>query len=476
MPLPVTATRYALALALVIDATGHPVAAASSDLADRTLYFRWSGRTWQRQYGPGRPNGIEVDVHALTRMPDGALLSVGQQETLGPMPRSAISEIGGLADDGAAAIRPTAGARAPAAAGAPPGSGAQGNGWTVVEAPPSQPQTSLAAVTALDSHDAWAAGQYYTGRVASGFPLILHYDGIGWRRMPLWGITWHGQLTSVTASSRGDVWAIGSDAFGFAHIVHRDRGRWADVPFPGQGNTHVTLTKIAAARGAAPWIIGYNDAGPVLLRRTGAAWESVTPPAGTSTLTAIHVTGQHDAWVATTQPDPDPQFPGWPETVIAYWDGTSWTQLPGLGPLTYVNDFLVGGPGNIWAAGNFGVVGAGGNGPSPLLEHWDGSTWKDIPTPYSAATLISISGEDGTPQWITPSVNSNLSPYPPSGQTPYLHYNGASFGIVYGPQVANQSSEGVVLAHVPGTSTTLAVGQAGYYNGFVPRIEQTSEP
>jgi hypothetical protein len=71
----------------------------------------------------------------------------------------------------------------------------------------------LYGVVAFGRRDVWAVGEGVskTKPISHYEPLVLHYDGIRWRRVPAPGITTEfGSLLSDVAGTAGDdVWAVG---------------------------------------------------------------------------------------------------------------------------------------------------------------------------------------------------------------------------------------------------------------------------
>ena len=97
-----------------------------------------------------------------------------------------------------------------------------GQTWTSQPAPYKN-SSGLLAVDALDDNDVWATG------FAGDHPLIEHFDGQTWsiHRNPNPGAT--SSLSSVSAFSPGDVWAVGSIYLGggqFKTLSDRWNGVW----------------------------------------------------------------------------------------------------------------------------------------------------------------------------------------------------------------------------------------------------------
>jgi hypothetical protein len=77
--------------------------------------------------------------------------------------------------------------------------------------------------------------------------------------------------------------------------------------------------------------------------------------------------------------------------LVEHWDGTRWKLIPtpdvGAGD-GFLSGVAAVGPGDVWAVGWT----AHGDSLQPLVEHWDGRTWSVVPGPAGAehAALMSV--------------------------------------------------------------------------------------
>jgi hypothetical protein len=118
-------------------------------------------------------------------------------------------------------------------------------------------------VAAVSARTAWVVG--VTG---SDKPVILRWNGIAWRRVPVRGIT--GGLLGVAAVSARDAWAVGTTQSFFV------------IACSGGATRGVAATKIR----------------PLIFHWNGATWKSVTVPAqpGRAVLTGVAATSAGNAW------------------------------------------------------------------------------------------------------------------------------------------------------------------------------------
>jgi hypothetical protein len=79
-----------------------------------------------------------------------------------------------------------------------------GESWSVATTMPAD--SRLVKVLAVSADDIWAVGS--TGFSGSFGPLVLRWDGTRWEEVPT-GITGQAELSGISESSSGDLWAVG---------------------------------------------------------------------------------------------------------------------------------------------------------------------------------------------------------------------------------------------------------------------------
>jgi hypothetical protein len=194
-------------------------------------------------------------------------------------------------------------------------------------------------VSAISARDVWAAG------LNDGGSLLLHWNGAAWSQY----LTSTGYFIGVAASSARDVWAVG-------------------------GTNWFSPTKTLAQH----W--------------NGTSWTQVaTPsPAGGGYFNAVAARSPRDAW-AVGLAGPGPGVPSPTVPLIEHWNGTAWTvrtdQAPAAGgefaaaAATSASD--------AWAVGWTGPA-SEGTGQRTLIEHWNGTRWKVIPSPNPPSGYLNI--------------------------------------------------------------------------------------
>jgi hypothetical protein len=105
---------------------------------------------------------------------------------------------------------------------------------------------------------------------------------------------------------------------------------------------------------------------------------SPNPGPENSALWSVSALSANDAWAVGTY---DPSGGGI-DTLIEHWDGRSWTQVPSPNPsVPYLINFLFGvvaqSPSNAWAVGQYAVK----SGQLALILHWNGMSWSQVSAP-----------------------------------------------------------------------------------------------
>ena len=271
-----------------------------------------------------------------------------------------------------------------------------GTRWRKVPTPkPLKPIAVLTGVSARSSDDVWAVG--YEQDLRSGYrTLIEHWDGKSWKVAE--DGTHQGWLSSVVAIAADDVWAVGStDYVGFGLIEHWDGKSWKQTFLSGS----IFLRGVAAVAKDDVWAVGqfsHDGSGDYTYAThfDGTRWTHVTTPSplhkhdiDQNWLTSISALSANDVWAVGVVRDPD--FGYLDRTLTEHWDGSRWSVVssPLIGQREG-NDFWATaavGPDSVWA------VGAAGNDPDmqPLSEQWNGKSWTQVITPASNGILQGLS-------------------------------------------------------------------------------------
>jgi hypothetical protein len=108
---------------------------------------------------------------------------------------------------------------------------------------------------------------------------------------------------------------------------------------------------------------------------------SVDPSAATNVLNGVAVRGSADAWAVGHFTAPDQDDDGL-NMLTEHWNGSTWRQVPAPAVLHQDESLLAVGASSAsdaWAVGFTKGVGAAGR--FPLAAHWNGTSWAIVPTP-----------------------------------------------------------------------------------------------
>jgi hypothetical protein len=320
--------------------------------------------------------------------------------------------------------------------------------WRTI--PSADPHPSLYdrfdSIAAVSPRDAWAVGDYFTGREGGGRrgAFIERWNGQRWRlvsaRIPRGAILW-----SLSASGARDVWAVGQADDGGQLIEHWDGARWRVVaaPYPPAPIPFA----VAARTPRDVWVVGVRNRGgggkTLIEHWDGARWMVVPNPSPHAppgrrpyailrTVTAI---SPNDVWAAGYSGGVRSPVT---RTLIEHWDGRRWKIVPSpnvRSPQGIVNDILFSISGSrrddVWAVGSWGSVpgGYGGKGDHPLALHWDGRSWSRIATPAVAErSLLFGVVTRGERAWAV--GDRGLQPHQ---QTLIERWDGARWSVVPSP-------------------------------------------
>jgi hypothetical protein len=265
--------------------------------------------------------------------------------------------------------------------------------WEIVPAPKVGTVNELLAVDALAADDVWAVGYH-----SDGTPDYV--EGT-----PLWP-GGRAQLTPVPGSER-------------PLTMHWDGQSWKPVAAPEVGEGNSRLTGVAAIAPDDVWAVGYNDGSEhdenrpdksrtLIMHWNGAEWRviptqnldvegvnnrlyDVTALASDNVWAVGHTGGGYDFDLSR----PDAPIG---RTLILHWDGRKWSRVPSPNPASYGNQLFgisAVTSDDIWA---IGTLFANEQTPSgadsvinPLMLHWNGKEWLNVPIPEASSNSPSYS-------------------------------------------------------------------------------------
>lgn len=150
-------------------------------------------------------------------------------------------------------------------------------------------------------------------------------------------------------------------------------------------------------------------------------------------------------------------------TLIVRWNGRSWRRVPGSGISRFGSLYSVAAvsAGDAWAVGSAGAYGR----PHALTEHWDGVSWKRVPTRLSAGgSLYGVAALSARDAWAVGQVGNRAL---------VMHWNGRFWahpaipglpqGLLFG--VAAVSASKVWAVGYAGRTAISGKALVEYWNG-----------
>jgi hypothetical protein len=317
---------------------------------------------------------------------------------------------------------------------------AAGCTWSVAQSPQVPGSSILYDVQAIAPDDVWAVGS--SGDVFSPDPLAEHWDGSAWSVVqtpnPIKNADDGNVLDAVGATGPDDVWAVGSHirragANTTPLILHFDGSRWRRVPKPPGRFTEAELNGVVAIAPDDAWIVGDRVVDhpsaqiPMAFHWNGTAWSAVrvpNPPGEREDeLTRVSASGPDDVW-AVGQADER-------TTLTLHFDGHRWRTVRGPNPPGDARNVLTGvqvlSPDDVWA------VGSGGAPTEGISEHWNGSSWQLVSMADKGrfVEMADITGQSDGSLWAV----GLFQPSQPEYQTLAEQYDGTSWSISKTPDL-----------------------------------------
>ena len=210
--------------------------------------------------------------------------------------------------------------------------------------------------------------------------------------------------------------------------------------------------------GAGGWL-GTSSSRGAIAAPSCKAWRLVTSPPVFGTLYGINGTSSSDVWAVGSAAGAYP--------IIEHWDGSTWSQIPQSGTDGYAADIAAVSPTDVWLVGQLN----NGGFPQTLAEHWDGSVWTIVPSPSPGhdTFFTGVSAISSDDVWATGSYQS------PNGalQPLFEHWDGSAW-TQFPPAPGTTKSGGVIYGmFATSTNDVWAVGYKGTPVAFAydPLIE-----
>ena len=256
--------------------------------------------------------------------------------------------------------------------------------------------------------------------------------------------------------------------------------QWAVTPAPWAADTTTgdggdggaTIAAIAIIAGSDPWAVGWQQHGDVPLRVvrhwSGTQWmpspdaalpldSNLLHDPAQGVLRAIAGTSASDLWAAGT----DGTYP-----LLEHWDGHTWRMTPSLTTLESgsVQGLFAVAPNDVWAVGI--LQGREDSRLHGHIWHWNGQSWQNsvVPADEASTNLRAISGSSGQDLWAVGSRGDGVD------APIILHWNGTAWQSVAVPNMEGKDDAAGVLLSVSATSTQDAWAVGTWSDEDVPLL------
>jgi hypothetical protein len=208
-----------------------------------------------------------------------------------------------------------------------------------------------------------------------------------------------------------------------------------------------TLWAVAATSAANAWAVG--DLGqqgtPLIVHWNGTKWSRVLAGAPADTeLRAVAASSPGNAWALGETYPPAGSLRQMP--VILHWNGRAWRQVPSPASSgAFLNSVSVTSAANAWVVGSyFASANRSVGSTRPIALHWNGSAWRRAPLPVptgAAAELTGVSATSASDAWA---VGAFFSKQGNPGAGFVLHWDGSSWTQV--PSAPASAGEPIAVA------------------------------
>ncbi len=339
--------------------------------------------------------------------------------------------------------------------------------WRSVASPNVGTSTNfLNGVAAVSANNVWAVGSYGNGN--GGITLVEHWDGTQWKVVASPDVNGSPseELLGVAAISRNNIWAVG-DYYTASNIQqslieHWDGTSWSVVSSPNVASMFNVLTAVSAISATDMWAVG-NYSGTqgyqaLIEHWNGTNWSIVPGPSSQSgRLNGVTAIASNNVWAVGTGTGATGD-----QTLVEHWDGTSWSVVNSSGPgvaTNTLNGVAAISANNVWAVGEDSNSAAPSATYTPLIEHWNGTSWGMVSSPLQGTSdlLNGIAAVSASDMWAVGDYRTGIDP-----MGPYFslieHWNGTAWSAVNSPSPGSLANDLVSVVRVPGRRGVWAVG------------------
>jgi hypothetical protein len=250
-------------------------------------------------------------------------------------------------------------------------------------------------------------------------------------------------VSVMTSSTRAAAMFLVVGALLFTGSPAHAQEVWTTVPSPNEPGRNF-LYGADASDASHVWAVGqlYGRSGgerhSIVLRHDGTAWQPAPRSGfpGNDGLFDVDAVASDEAWAAGTS---YPQQFGRSHTLVARWNGSTWTPEPtpngNPSSLNHLSGVAAAG-GTVWAVGSYIEPGSSYNRDVLILQR-TGGTWQVSPTPRVLVTdfLEAVDTTGPTDAWAVGWASPDITTGPTAPIA--LHWDGISWQSVPPPSTEN---------------------------------------
>jgi len=281
-------------------------------------------------------------------------------------------------------------------------------------------------VDASAPDNVWAVGSRTTSENFADQSLVERWDGQAWTIVNCPDV---GMLRHVAVVSPDDVWMTASQT-----LLHWNGQTCQEVPIPN-GAQEIPLSDIATTGPDDVWVVG-EQTGRMYEKNTvgwntmvahydGTSWSVMATPnraIEVDYLEGVVAQSPTDVWAAGYSQD----VHGIPLTLLLHYDGKSWRIVPSPNPGDDYNVLWgigTDGAGGVWGIGHYGDH---GGHTTALFLRWTGTAWERVdPTPDPHWSVTGLSGSSAQDVWAVGSE--------PTGSFAVAHFDDTRWSSVDAP-------------------------------------------
>lgn len=259
----------------------------------------------------------------------------------------------------------------------------------------------ISHLAAINDGTLWGIG---SSDIDPGTAVLRHFNGHTWDEQALPSEADGFAFGAAGSTPDGDAWFAGTRSYSVYEIevvFMRVRGGGVDridtFLHPSTINLPGAPVDISAANADDVWAL---TASGDVIHFNGSDWTPVDVPGAFSEgnpvfyAKGIYVADPDDVWITGY----DRPSRGTYLSYTQHWDGSAWTTVPTPfdgQDLTFFLDIDGSGPDDIWVAGHW-------NYSEDILLHWDGDAWTQAQGPASGAAMAKVMSMQPGNAWSVP--------------------------------------------------------------------------